>query len=107
MKKASLMLACGVMFGRSDDGERCVGPKNIQFTFVNHTNTQLNFYINGNYACTANAGMVCYSTIVVPATYNFKAQGYQVQREITATVYENADNPSWTICYSTNGTCPD
>ena len=37
--------------------------KTFQFTFVNHINAQLNFSVDDAYACTANAGMVCYSTV--------------------------------------------
>jgi hypothetical protein len=79
--------------------------KTFQFMFVNHINSQLNFSVDDAYACTANAGMVCYSTVAV-GEHDFKAmQGSTVLRHVVATLYENADNPHWTICYSETGTC--
>ena len=79
--------------------------KTFQFMFINHTDRQLNFSIDDNYACTANAGMVCYSTVAV-GTHDFKAmQGSTILRHTEATLYEDADNPSWTICYNETGSC--
>ncbi len=78
-------------------------PKTFQVTFINHINVQLNFSVDDVYACTANPGMVCYATVAV-GEHTFKAmQGSTVVREMKATLYENADNPSWTICYTENG----
>lgn len=77
--------------------------KTFQFTFINHIDAQLNFSVDDVYACTANPGMVCYSTVAV-GEHTFKAmKGSTVIREVTATLYENADSPSWTICYTENG----
>ena len=79
--------------------------KTFQFTFVNHINVQLNFTVDDNYACTANAGMVCYSTVAV-GSHDFKAMdGDNMIRHVVATLNEDADNPTWTICYSQTGTC--
>jgi len=79
--------------------------KTFQFMFVNSIDVQLNFSVDDAYACTANAGMVCYSTVAV-GTHDFKAmQGSTVLRHVVATLYENADNPHWIICYSETGSC--
>ena len=79
--------------------------KTFQFTFVNHINVQLSFSVDDNYACTANAGMVCYSTVAV-GPHDFKAlDGNNVVSHVEATLAEDADSPSWTVCYSNTGTC--
>jgi hypothetical protein len=79
--------------------------KTFQVMFINHIDVQLNFSVDDVYACTANPGMVCYSTVAV-GPHDFKAmQGSTVIRHTVATLYENADNPHWTICYIENGAC--
>lgn len=79
--------------------------KTFQFTFVNHINVQLSFSVDDNYACTANAGMECYSTVAV-GPHDFKAlDGNNVIKHVEATLNDDADNPTWVICYSENGTC--
>jgi hypothetical protein len=83
-----------------------VAAKSFQFMFVNHTDMQLHFYTDEVYACTANAGMVCYSHVKVgPHTFR-AAMGSETVRETTATLYENAQGPAWTVCNSDTGTCP-
>jgi len=80
--------------------------KAFQFMFINHTNMQLHFYVDEAYACTANAGMVCYSTVAV-GPHSFRAaMGQQTIQETSATLYENAQSPAWTVCNSNTGTCP-
>ena len=79
--------------------------KTFQFTFVNHINVQLNFSVDDNYACTANAGMECYSTVAV-GEHDFKAMdGNNLIKHVVATLNEDADSPTWVICYSDKGTC--
>lgn len=79
--------------------------KTLQFMFVNHSNMQLNFSVDNAYACTANAGMVCYSTVAV-GPHVFKAmQESTVLQQVEGTLYENADNPHWTICFNKTGVC--
>ena len=82
-----------------------VAAKSFQFMFVNHTDMQLHFYTDEVYACTANAGMVCYSHVKVgPHTFR-AAMGSQTVRETSATLHENAQGPAWTVCNSDTGTC--
>jgi hypothetical protein len=76
----------------------------FMMSFINHTNVQLNFYVDGAWACTANAGMICYSTVHV-GLHDFVATGPGINQQTPATLYENADNPNWVICYTTNGVC--
>jgi hypothetical protein len=83
-----------------------VAAKSFQFSFINHTNMQLHFYIDEGYACTANAGMVCYSHIAVGPHAFRAAMGQQTIAETSATIYENAQSPAWTVCNSDNGVCP-
>ena len=83
-----------------------VATKSFQFSFINHTNMQLHFYIDEGYACTANAGMVCYSHIAVGPHAFRAAMGQQTIAETSATIYENAQSPAWTVCNSDNGVCP-
>ena len=79
--------------------------KTFQFTFVNHIDVQLNFSVDDVYACTANPGMVCYSTVAV-GPHTFKAmQGSTIIRQLEATLYENATSPTWTICYTDSPGC--
>ena len=86
--------------------ENAVAAKSFQFMFINHTNMQLNFSIDEAYACTANAGMVCYvHSAVGPHTFR-AAMGSQSIAETSATIYENAQSPAWTVCNSDTGTCP-
>ena len=83
-----------------------VAAKSFQFMFINHTNMQLHFYADEGYACTANAGMVCYSHVAV-GPHSFRAaMGGQTIAETSATLYENAQSPAWTVCNSNNGVCP-
>jgi hypothetical protein len=83
-----------------------VAAKSFQFMFVNHTDMQLHFYTDEVYACTANAGMVCYSHVAVGPHAFRAAMGSETVRETTATLYENAQGPAWTVCNSDTGTCP-
>ena len=83
-----------------------VAAKSFQFSFINHTNMQLHFYADNAYACTANAGMVCYSHIAVGPHAFRAAMGQQTIAETSATIYENAQSPAWTVCNSDNGVCP-
>jgi hypothetical protein len=79
--------------------------KTFQVTFINHIDVQLHFYVDDEYACTANPGMVCYGTVAV-GPHTFKAmQGSTIVRQTEATLYENADNPSWAICYTDRPNC--
>jgi hypothetical protein len=81
-----------------------VAAKSFQFSFINHTNLQLHFYVDNEYACTANAGMVCYSRIAVgPHTFR-AAVGSQTVQETSGTLYENAPSPAWNVC--NGGVCP-
>lgn len=79
--------------------------KTFQVMFINHIDVQLHFSVDDIYACTANPGMVCYGTVAV-GEHTFKAMnGSTVVRQTTATLYENADNPQWVICYSDSSSC--
>jgi len=82
-----------------------VAAKAFQFMFVNHTNMQLHFYLDDGYACTANAGMVCYSRVAVGPHTARAAMGGQTIQETSFTLYENAEGPAWTVCNSNTGTC--
>jgi hypothetical protein len=105
MKKTLLFATILVVALLAVAGIAQAQTKTFQFMFVNHVNVQLNFSVDDAYACTANAGMVCYSTIAA-GTHDFKAmQGSTVFRHVVATLYENADNPQWIICYSATGSC--
>jgi hypothetical protein len=76
----------------------------FMMSFINHTDVQLHFYVDGSWVCTANAGMICYSTVHV-GPHDFGAVGPGINQQTTATLFENADNPNWVICYTTNGVC--
>lgn len=105
MNKLLLSAALALALTPSLAGD-AAAAKSFQFTFINHTNMQLHFYADQAYACTANAGMVCYSHIAVgPHTFR-AAMGEQTIAETSATIYENAQGPAWTVCNSDNGTCP-
>ena len=80
--------------------------KSFQFMFINHTSMQLHFYVDDAYACTANAGMVCYSHVAVGPRRFRAAMGEQTIAQTSATLYENAQSPAWTVCNSNNGVCP-
>jgi len=82
-----------------------VAAQSFQFSFINHTNMQLHFYVDENYACTANAGMVCYSTVKVGPHAFRAAMGQQTIAETSATIHPNASGPAWTVCNSNTGTC--
>ncbi len=83
-----------------------VAAQAFQFMFINHTNMQLHFYVDDAYACTANAGMVCYSHVAVGPRRFRAAMGQQTIAQTSATLYENAQSPAWTVCNSNNGVCP-
>jgi hypothetical protein len=83
-----------------------VAAKSFQFMFINHTNMQLHFYTDEAYACTANAGMVCYSHMAVGPHTVRAAMGSQTLQEFSFTLHENAQSPGWTVCNSDTGTCP-
>jgi hypothetical protein len=84
-----------------------VAAKSFQFMFINHTNMQLHFSVDNVYACTANAGMVCYSHVAVgPHTFQAALGNQPPLQETSATLYENAQSPAWTVCNSNNGVCP-
>ncbi|MDD5712874.1 MAG: hypothetical protein PHY31_09000 [Smithellaceae bacterium] len=104
MKKTCLFIAIFVAV-LVMAGSAAAQGKTFQFMFVNHTNMQLTFNVDDVYACTANPGMVCYSTVAV-GFHDFKAlQGSTLIRETSGTLYENADNPQWVVCYSETGSC--
>ena len=83
-----------------------VAAKLFQFSFINHTNMQLHFYVDNEYACTANAGMVCYSHMAAGPHTVRAAMGEQTLQEFSFTLFENAQSPAWTVCNSDTGTCP-
>ena len=105
MNKPLLSAALALMLTPLLAGD-AVATKSFQFSFINHTNMQLHFYIDGGYACTANAGMVCYSHIAVGPHAFRAAMGDQTIAETSATIHENAQGPAWTVCNSDTGTCP-
>jgi len=105
MNKLLLSAALALALTPSLTGD-AVAATSFQFSFINHTNMQLNFSIDGAYACTANAGMVCYSHIGVGPHAFRAAMGDQTIAETSATIHENAQGPTWTVCNSDNGVCP-
>ena len=105
MNKLLPSAALALMLTPSLAGD-AVAAKSFQFTFINHTNMQLHFYTDEAYACTANAGMVCYSHVAVGPHAFRAAMGGQTIAETSATIYENAQGPAWTVCNSDTGTCP-
>jgi hypothetical protein len=105
MAKLLLSAALALALAPTLTGD-AVAAKSFQFAFINHTDMQLHFYTDEVYACTANAGMVCYSHVKVgPHTFR-AAMGSQTVRETSATLYDNAQGPAWTVCTSDTGTCP-
>ena len=69
MNKLLLSAALALALTPSLAGD-AVAAKSFQFMFINHTNMQLHFSVDNIYACTANAGMVCYSRVAVgPHTF--------------------------------------
>jgi hypothetical protein len=105
MKKCMLFAAIVALLAASVGAADAQG-KLVQFMFINHTNAQLHFYVDDAYECTANAGMVCYSRIGV-GPHRFKAAiGANVVAQNAGTLYENADNPAWTVCEGPGGACP-
>ena len=105
MNKLLLSAALALALTPSLAGD-AVAAKSFQFMFINHTNLQLHFSVDEAYACTANAGMVCYSRIAVgPHTFR-AAMGEPDRPKTSGTLYENAQSPAWTVCNGDDGTCP-
>jgi hypothetical protein len=68
--------------------ENAVAAKSFQFMFINHTNMQLHFYADEAYACTANAGMVCYSHMAVGPHTVRAAMGSQTLQQFSHALRE-------------------
>jgi hypothetical protein len=105
MNKLLLGAALALALTPSLTGD-AVAAKSFQFMFINHTNMQLHFYADNAYACTANAGMVCYSHMAAGPHTVRAAMGEQTLQEFSFTLFENAQSPAWTVCNSDTGTCP-
>lgn len=105
MNKLLLSAALALALTPSLAGD-AVAAKLLQFMFINHTNMQLHFSVDNIYACTANAGMVCYSRVAVgPHTFQAAMGNQPPIQETSGTLYENAPSSAWTVCNGGGGTC--
>ena len=102
MKKILLLVVLAILI----TSVSAFAAQQFMISFINHTDQQIHFYVDGDWVCTANAGMICYSTTKI-GPHSFDAKGGTFSKHAEATLYENADNPSWTICNVPEGADPN